>query len=426
MNNKVIPQILKFVNLKPIIALKNGMLYTMPFTIVGSVFLLLANLPVESWAKWVTDSGLGAYFNQAYGASFAIMAIFAVIGIAYSYVKNEGYEGMAAGMIALVIFILTMSSSIMDPESKVTIGNIINKDWTGGKGMISAIIIGLIVGAVYSWFIKNDIRIKLPESVPENVANSFTALIPAAVLITGSLLVYIFFDKVFNSTMIEWIYNVIQTPLQGITDSFGGALLIGFLVPFLWFFGVHGSTIVSGIMGSLLQTNSLENQDIINAGKELTLANGGHIVTQQFMDQFLTTTGAGMTIGLVVYMVFFAKSAQYKELGKLSIGPAIFNINEPIIFATPIVMNPLMIVPFILTPVVSSVITYVALYTGLVPLFTAVQVPWTTPPIISGLLIGGWRAALLQFVVLTIGFFIYLPFIKKMDAMNVKVEEGTD
>lgn len=426
MNSKVIPQILKFVNLRPIIALKNGMLYTMPFTIVGSVFLLLANLPVESWAKWITDSGLGDYFNQAYGASFAIMAVFAVIGIAYSYVKNEGYEGMAAGMIALVIFILTMSSSITDPESKVTIGNIINKDWTGGKGMISAIIIGLIVGAVYSWFMKNDIRIKLPESVPENVANSFTALIPAAVLITGSLLVYIFFDKVFNSTMIEWIYQVIQTPLQGITDSFGGALLIGFLVPFLWFFGVHGSTIVGGIMGSLLQTNSLENQDIINSGKELTVANGGHIVTQQFMDQFLTVTGAGMTIGLVVFMVFFAKSAQFKELGKLSIGPAIFNINEPIIFATPIVMNPLMIVPFIMTPVVSSIVTYIALYTGLVPLFTAVQVPWTTPPIISGLLVGGWRAALLQVVVLTLGFFIYLPFVKKIDTMNIQVEKGTD
>ncbi|WP_317944910.1 PTS sugar transporter subunit IIC [Carnobacterium maltaromaticum] len=423
-NTKLIPQILKFINVKPIVALKNGMLYTMPFTIVGSVFLLLANLPVESWAKWVTDSGFGAYFNQAYGASFAIMAIFAVMGIAYSYVKSEGYEGMAAGMIALVIFILTMSSSITDPETSVTIGNIINKDWTGGKGMISAIIIGLIVGSVYSWFMKRDIRIKLPESVPENVANSFTALIPAAVLITGSLGVYIFFDKVFNLTMIEWIYKVIQTPLQGITDSFGGALMIAFLVPFLWFFGVHGSTIVGGIMGSLLQTNSLENQAIIDSGKELTLANGGHIVTQQFMDQFLTVTGAGMTIGIVVFMVFFAKSAQFKELGKMSLAPAIFNINEPIIFATPIVMNPLMVIPFIATPVVSATITYFALYSGLVPLFTAVQVPWTTPPIISGLLIGGWRAAVLQLVVLVIGFFIYLPFIRKVDSMNIDVEEG--
>lgn len=127
----------------------------------------------------------------------------------------------------------------------------------------------------------------------------------------------------------------------------------------------------------------------------------------------LTVTGAGMTIGLVVFMVFFAKSAQFKQLGRLSIGPAVFNINEPIVFATPIVMNPIMAVPFIITPIVSSVVTYFALYTGLVPLFTAVQVPWTTPPIISGLLVGGWQAALLQVVVLTMSFFIYLPFAKK-------------
>lgn len=160
----------------------------------------------------------------------------------------------------------------------------------------------------------------------------------------------------------------------------------------------------------------------MKSGKDLTLANGGHIVTQQFLDQFLTVTGAGMTIGLVVFMVFFAKSAQFKQLGRLSIGPAVFNINEPIVFATPIVMNPIMAVPFIITPIVSSVVTYFALYTGLVPLFTAVQVPWTTPPIISGLLVGGWQAALLQVVVLTMSFFIYLPFAKKMDALNYAEE----
>ncbi|MEA4829274.1 MAG: PTS transporter subunit EIIC, partial [Enterococcus thailandicus] len=179
---------------------------------------------------------------------------------------------------------------------------------------------------------------------------------------------------------------------------------------------------VGGIMGPILQANSLANTEILESGKALTVANGGHIVTQQFLDQFMTVTGAGMTIGVVMFMVFFAKSAQFKQLGRLSLAPAIFNINEPIIFATPIVMNPIMAIPFIATPVVSGVITYFALYTGLVPLFTAVQVPWTTPPIISGFLVGGWQAALLQTFVLAIGFFIYLPFVKKIDAMNYAQE----
>lgn len=421
-NEKLLPPILKFVNTKAITALRNGMLYTMPFSIVGSIFLLLANFPVQSIADWVTNSGLGEYFNQAYGASFAIMAFFAVMGIAYSYVKAEGYEGLPAGMIGLVIFLLTMESSVTDAEANVTIANVIDKTWTGGQGMISAILVGLFVGWGYTWFLKRDIRIKLPEQVPTNVANSFTALIPAAVLTTIALGIYVFFDKVFQTTVVEWIYTVIQSPMQGVTDSLGGALMLGFLVPFFWFFGVHGSTIVGGIMGPILQANSLANTAILESGKALTLENGGHIVTQQFLDQFMTVTGAGMTIGIVLYMVAFARSAQFKQLGRLSLIPAFFNINEPIIFATPIVMNPIMVLPFILTPMVSGVITYFALYTGIVPLFTAVQVPWTTPPIISGFLVGGIRTAILQFVVLAIGFFIYYPFIRKVDSLNYKQE----
>ncbi|MGF1945316.1 PTS sugar transporter subunit IIC [Enterococcus casseliflavus] len=421
-NEKLLPPILKFVNTKAITALRNGMLYTMPFSIVGSIFLLLANFPVQSIADWVTNSGLGEYFNQAYGASFAIMAFFAVMGIAYSYVKAEGYEGLPAGMIGLVIFLLTMESSVTDAEANVTIANVIDKTWTGGQGMISAILVGLFVGWGYTWFLKRDIRIKLPEQVPTNVANSFTALIPAAVLTTIALGIYIFFDKVFQTTVVEWIYTVIQSPMQGVTDSLGGAMMLGFLVPFLWFFGVHGSTIVGGIMGPILQANSFANTAILESGKALTLENGGHIVTQQFLDQFMTVTGAGMTIGIVLYMVAFARSAQFKQLGRLSLIPAFFNINEPIIFATPIVMNPIMVLPFILTPMVSGVITYFALYTGIVPLFTAVQVPWTTPPIISGFLVGGIRTAILQFVVLAIGFFIYYPFIRKVDSLNYKQE----
>lgn len=424
MNEKVLPPILKFVNTKAITALRNGMLYTMPFTIVGSIFLLLSNFPVQTVADWVKDSGLGVYFDQAYGASFAIMSIFAVMGIAYSYVKNEGFEGLPAGMIGLVVYLLTMRSTVTDAESGITIGNVIDKSWTSGQGMISAILVGLFVGWGYSWFLKRDIRIKLPEQVPANVANSFTALIPASVLITVAMIVYAIFDIVMKTTVVEWIYDVIQSPMQGVTDSLGGALLLGFSTPFLWFFGEHGSTIVGGIMGQILQANSLANSDILNSGKELTLANGGHIVTQQFYDQFINVTGAGMTIGLVMFMAVLARSAQYRQLGRLSLAPAFFGINEPIVFATPIVMNPIMVIPFILTLVVSSMITYFALYTGLVPLFTAIQVPWTTPPVISGFLISGWQAALLQLIVLTIGFFIYFPFVRKMDQINVAQEQG--
>ena len=421
--NKVVPAIMKFVSLKGVVALKDGLLYTMPLSIVGSVFLLLANFPVQAVVDWLSSMGWMDPLNQAYGATFNISALVAVVGIAYEYVKKEGYQALNAGVLGFVVFLITTNSFVVS-ESGEIVSNVIDKTWTAGQGMITAILIGLIVGWVYSWFMKHDIRIKMPAGVPEGVANSFTALIPALAIITGATLVYSFFKFVLDTTFIEAVYTVIQTPLQGMTDSLGGVIMMTFLTPFLWWFGVHGSTIVGGIMGPLLGANALANQAILDSGMALTIENGGRIVTGQFIDQFITVTGSGLTIGLVTYMIFFAKSKQCKELGKLGGVPGIFNINEPILFGTPIVMNPFLALPFIGMPVLSGIITYFALATGLVPLFSAITVPWTTPPIISGFIIGGWRAALLQAVILVLSFFAYLPFIRKIDKMNLESEKA--
>lgn len=145
---------------------------------------------------------------------------------------------------------------------------------------------------------------------------------------------------------------------------------------------------------------------------------------QQFYDQFINITGAGITIGLVMYMFFFAKSKQLKALGKVGIIPAIFGINEPVLFGTPIVMNPMLAIPFIGMPVIACLIQYFALYTGICPLYGATQIPWTCPPIISGFLLAGWKSALLQLVILCVSFFVYLPFIKKVDKMNLVQEKN--
>ena len=424
-SNKVIPAIMKFVSLKGVVALKDGLLYTMPLTIVGSVFLLLANFPVKAVVNWFDSMGWIDPLNQAYGATFNIIALIGVVGIAYKYVKNEGYEGLNAGVLAAVTFILTTDSFVVT-ESGEIVSNVINKTWTAGQGMISAIIIGLLVGWIYSWFMKNDIRIKMPAGVPEGVANSFTALIPGFVIITGATLVYSFFKFVLDTTFIEAVYGFIQTPLQGLTDSLGGVIVMALMIPFLWFFGIHGSTIVGGIIGSVLTANSLANQAILDSGMALTIENGGRIVTQQFLDQFINVTGAGMTIGLVIYMIFFAKSAQCKELGRLGGVPGLFNINEPILFGTPIVMNPFLAIPFIAMPVISGLILYFSIAVGLVPMFGGVMVPWTTPPIVSGFLVGGWKMAVLQTFILALSFFVYLPFIRKIDKMNLQAEKGTN
>ena len=429
LNEKIIPVIMKFVNLKGVIALKDGILYTLPLTMVGSIMLLLAQLPIPALNDAIASvfgPGWTAPLFKAFGATFNVIALIATIGIAYIYAQNEGHEPLSAGVIAFVVFLLTTPDSVTTKGGEVVGGIIPAGAWCGGKGMVTAIIIGLIVGSIYSWFMKRNITIKMPDGVPQGVANSFAALIPAAVIIVGATVVWAIFNFGLQTTFIEFIYKVLQTPLQGMTDSLGGVLVMGLLIPFFWWFGIHGATIVSGVMTGILTSNGLENQAIVTSGKELTIANGAHIVTQSFLDQLMTVTGSGMTIGLVVCMLCFAKSAQFKQLGKLGIVPGIFNINEPITFGTPIVMNPFMALPFMLTPTLSGIISYFAIATGIVPPFSAIQVPWTTPAPISGLLVGGWRTAALQVVVLIMSFFIYLPFFKREDAMAYKNEQSME
>lgn len=432
-NKYILPPVMKFVNTKAIQALRDGMLLSLPFIMVGSVFLLLASFPVPAVADWMNKTGLTHFWNQAYDASFGIVAIFAVVGIAYTWAKNEHVDPLPAGMTAFVGFLIIMNPTtpVMDGSKTVIsaakaptlLTGFIDRTWLGGQGMIAAIITGMITGWIYSWFIKKKITIKLPDQVPPAVAGSFVALIPAAVLTCLWLAVYAGFDKLAGTTMTEWIYHTIQTPLQGLSDSFGGILVMTILVPFFWFFGVHGSTLVGGIVGPILGANALQNAEIFKKYGYVDAAHGGHIVIQGLFDQFSTVTGAGMTLGLVVFMTFFARSQQMKGIGRLALIPGIFNINEPVLFGVPLVLNPVLALPFFLMPPLSAGSTYLLIKAGILPYLNGVQVPWTTPPVISGFLIGGWKVAVWQAIILIISFFIYLPFARKYDTVLYMQEQ---
>ncbi|MFP5416694.1 MAG: PTS sugar transporter subunit IIC [Actinomycetes bacterium] len=423
MNDKVIPPILTFINTKPVQALKNGMMVVMPLTIVGAIFLLLANFPVPAVETAFAAWGLSPVFLAIYGATFNLLGLVACVAIAYNYVKMSGFEAFPASIWALCAMVLLMPQTVLDATTGASVSNVIDLSWTGAKGMIGGILIAFLTGVIYSFFLKRNITIKMPDGVPPNVATAFTSLIPGTAILSVSAVLFAIF-RALDTTMIEAIYTSIQTPLQGLTDSLGGVILMSLLIPFLWFFGVHGSSIVTGVITPMLQANMADNQRILDSGLALTVENGGHIVTQQFVDNFLIMTGSGVTIGIVVYLVFWAKSAQFKTLGKLGGAPAVFNINEPIIFGTPIVMNPILVVPFMLTPLALGLLQYFAIASGLAPLYSGVIAPWTTPPILSGLIVGGWRTALLQAVGLLLSVAIYYPFIRKADRMAFAEEQA--
>ncbi|EGP4875188.1 PTS sugar transporter subunit IIC [Enterococcus faecium] len=412
-----LPMITSVVNLRPLTALRNGMTYTIPIIIAGSLFFLFAHYPVDYIAQWIDKTGFSMYFTQVYQATFDVIAFWIVFAIAYAYAKEENIDRLPVGMTALSAYLLLIQPLNVQGE--------IDNIWTGGEGILGAVATGLLIGWGYARLARFAKGWRQRGKIPENVWQSFTSLIPILAIVIFTLIGSAVFQQLFGMTVIQGIWTYVQLPIQSLIDTLFGVLLLGFFVPFLWLFGLHGSAMVNGLVSPILQANSLANAEILASGKELTVANGGHIVTQQFLDQFMTVTGAGLTLGAVFFMMFFAKSRKYRELGKLSLLPAFFNINESIIFSTPIVMNPMMAVPFIFAPILSGLITYSALYFGFVPLFTAVQVPWTTPPILSGFLVGGVPAAILQGIVLAISFFIYFPFLKKIDSANFKKERQT-
>lgn len=417
-----VPFVMKFVNNKGLVAMKDGLMVTMPLSLIGSIFLLIACAPIPGWNDWMITL-FGKQWQdplwQVVGATFDILALASVLAIAYRYAKNENCEPLSAGILAVVSYLIIMASSVTTKSGEV-VGAVIPRAWTGGKGMITAILVGLAVGYIYSWFINRNIRIKLPDGVPEGVATAFSALIPGTVIVTLSFLFFIFCKVTTGQTFIEVVYKVLQIPLQGLTSSLLGALAIPFLISFFWWFGIHGAAIVGGVMGPILAANGLANQDAFNSGVKLVAGQNAHIVTQQFVDQFITFGGSGMTLGLVIAMLILAKSQQMKTLAKLALVPGIFNINEPVVFGLPIVLNPLMAIPFILVPTLSGLITYFAIASGIVAPFTAISVPWTTPPVLSGLIVGGFTGALLQIFLIFMAAMIYLPFMKIADKQNVE------
>jgi cellobiose PTS system EIIC component len=282
--------------------------------------------------------------------------------------------------------------------------------------MVAAIIIALLVASSYCALIKKEITIKMPDGVPQGVANAFAALIPATIILIAADAIYGICKFAFNSSLLDIIYKVLQVPLQGASDSLPGVMLIAFSVPFLWFFGIHGGATIGGVVTGLLNANTADNALLQKAGT-LDLAHGAHIVTMQFYDNFINMAGSGHTLGFAILMVLFAKSSQYKQLGRLALPANLCNINEPILFGTPIVMNPIMGVPFILTPLINATLLYLAIKFQILAPMGATMPPWTTPPILGGFIIGGFGYAAAQAIFLVIGLVIYFPFFKKVDAM---------
>ncbi len=420
---KFLEVVVRISNTKALTALKDGFVLTMPITLIGSLFLLVAFFPIPGYDTFMAGlfgANWQAPLFQVSGATFDILALVSVIGIGYSYAKNEKVDGISSGLIALVAFLVVTSSTVVSGD--VVVGGVIPKTWVGAQGVITAIIVGLVSGFIFTKLIKRNITIKMPEGVPTGVANAFVALIPGFVIVLLAFLTHIIFANM-GTTLTEAIFLSLQVPLQNLTDSYVGGFIIVLLISLLFWAGLHGPNIVMGVMGPILTSNAIANSELAAQGMN-TVADGANIVTPQVIDMFVKFGGTGITLGFIIAALLAAKSKQIKEISKLSLVPGIFNINEPIIFGLPIVYNPIMLVPFILVPIVAFTITYFATAFGLLTPFIGAQLPWTMPVIFSGFILGGPMGALIQVVILVLAVLIYYPFMKAQDAECLKLEEG--
>ncbi|WP_186422435.1 PTS cellobiose transporter subunit IIC [Lacrimispora celerecrescens] len=402
---------------KYLIAIRDGFLLSMPLLIVGSFFLLIANFPIPGWTNfWARFFGENwdAYFAKPTDATFSIMAMLAVVGIGYSFSEQMKVDKLFGGAVSLVCWFLIMPYKIMVNDTAVS-G--IPLGWVGSKGIFVGIIVAFLSVHIYAWVNKKGWIIKMPDGVPPTVAKSFSALIPAGISVLVFFIINIIFAMTPYDNAFNFVFTILQTPLLKLGNTLPAMVIAYIFLHLFWFFGVNGGSVVGAVFNPILQTLSAENLAAFQAGQPLP-----NIISQQFQDLFATFGGCGSTLSLLIAMLFFCRSKRIKELGKLAFIPGLFGINEPIVFGLPILLNPMILIPFMLVPTINIVISYFCMSIGLVPLCSGVAIPWTMPVILSGFLATGWQGALLQLILLVLGVFIYMPFIKMMDKQYMEDE----
>jgi PTS system cellobiose-specific IIC component len=406
-------------------ALRDGIALAMPMIIIGSVFLILGNLPFPHYSDWLAHT-FGAQFatKLAYpvDATFNMMGLIAAFGIAYRLAEAYEIDGVTAGVISVCAFLLATPFSFpftpAGAKTAIDVTGGIPVALMGSKGLFVAMLIALGSTEIYRFIVKKNIVIRMPDGVPPAVSKSFVALIPGFVVIVIVWILRLLVENTHFGSLHNIVGDLLGKPLGVLGTSLWGSLVAELLVSLLWVCGLHGANIVGGVMGPIWLGAMGDNAAAYSAHKPLP-----HIITQQFFDNFVHLGGSGATFGLVILFLFFAKSQQMKQLGKLAIGPGIFEINEPVTFGTPIVMNALLVIPFILAPLMNIVATYIGMDLGLVAKPNGVAVPWTTPPIISGFLAtGSISGSIMQIFNLVMDFFIYMPFFMMYDKLKKKEE----
>lgn len=412
MKEKLLIGVNKFSTNKYVTAIKNGVVAYTPFTIIASVALLITNFPSQAYIDFVTKllgvSDASVWQNQINSFMNGTMNLGGVICLLFiSYNLSELFHSpkvkpIYATVISFgVYYFMTPLSTLEDGSTAIALSRL------GAGSLIVAIVIGLLVPTLYKILMEKDITIKLPEQVPPEVANSFSSLIPMAIIFIGMFIVKLILESSPFGNIHDLLNVLLGKPIQALGGSLGGYLFAMFFAMSLWFFGIHGTSIVNGALAPALIMLSDQNRIAFQAGEALP-----NIITNEFLT-FATGTGLYMCIAFLIV----GKSRQGKEISKLGLLPAIFGIHEPLVFGYPIMYNMYLGLLYIFLPLIGITLTYFVQSIGLVARLNGTGVPWTAPPgIYAFLSTGGAMSAVIWQLLLGVLYTILsIPLVKKYD-----------
>jgi len=386
-------------------AIRAGMVSVVPLTIIGGLFIIVSFLPVSGWDKVVAP--YAALLQVPVTATFGLLSVFVCFAIGYDLGKQFKQEAIVSASMATLVFLMIQLKLGEKPEDIS-----FSMDNLGSKGLFTAIIIALVCVRVQKFFSDKNLVIKLPENVPAIVYESFVSLIPLFFLVMTFWVI-----RFVLKVDIDHIVQTAFKPVVFALNTLPGILVYAFMVTLLWSVGINGDNAMDAIVAPIFLQYLTANVEAMTAGQPLP-----YVTAYGFFTAFVNVGGTGATIALALVM-WNSKEPGYRKVSRLSLPTQIFQINEPIFFGFPIVLNPIFMVPYILNALVLTTGTYLLMSWGVIHK-PFVNVPWTTPPIIGQYLVSGgdWKAAVWGALSILIAMAVYYPFAKAAERQRLKAE----
>ncbi len=440
LEQKLLPTMSKIAEQKHLRAIRNGIVATIPVVIVGSFFLILLNIPLDplgiSWKKDVLDAinpQLQVHLLMAFRLTVGLMSLYAAFGIGVALGDEYDMDPTTTGLAATIAFLfsiipVTVSADMVKAMTEAGLtplagGQYLSIASLGSASLFGAIIYSLVAVEIVRLFQKYNITIKMPDSVPAAISNSFGALFSVGFVILFVWTIRFVFNFDLNA-VVAWVLSPLSGFLVG--DNIFGVLLIVLLVTGLWSFGLHGVSLVGTIVRPFWEQAITANSEVFEATGSAAIGNLPHVFPEQFLQWYIWIGGSGATLGLCI-LLLTARSQFLKQMGRVTIVPSIFNINEPVIFGLPIVMNPILIIPFIIAPMIMTLFAGTVQLLGLVD-GMVFRAPWTLPGPL-GAWMGtnwDWRAIVLCLICIVISVIVYFPFFKAYDKKLLAEEQAAE